>query len=146
MVGKFINTLNEHKEQISQRCEENGISLEKIKKCGDLKCFNNKFTKKYFNITDLDEYQNQLSCQEKLKDIKIPTLFINARDDRVLGNIPIGLVQQCENFVFAVTRKGGHLHWFTGLLPKRWVFKPVSYTHLTLPTKRIVLISVVAVF
>ena len=35
-----------------------------------------------------------------------------------------------------------HSHWFevsaTRVLPAKWIAEPVSYTHLTLPTKRIV--------
>ena len=57
-----------------------------------------------------------------LKDIEVPSLFINAKNDYVSleRNIPMKLMTEKENFIQVITPKGGHLEYYVSRNGIRW--------------------------
>lgn len=73
------------------------------------------------------DYYHWGSSHKVIGDIKVPFLSINARDDPVVQDVPMG----SDNVwtIMALTPKGGHLGWFESgdqfFGVRRWVTKPV---------------------
>lgn len=60
-----------------------------------------------------------------LHDIKVPVFALSSLDDPVITkhNIPYNEFPRNPNLILAVTRTGGHIGWYTGILrPKRVSF------------------------
>ncbi|SNX85442.1 related to putative acyltransferase [Melanopsichium pennsylvanicum] len=98
-----------------------------------------------FPFDSADDYYNYGGCANKIGDVKRPMLCLSAEDDPIvpskiwakiraaIGRHPDGqLVEDGkpgdynENVVLAWTKGGGHLGWFEGLRPKRWLYRPTS--------------------
>ena len=71
----FLKTL------IPKAIEFTGDSLEKWKDCTNLRDFDNRFTSQLYNFIDADDYYHHASAMPHLKNITVPTLIINAKND-----------------------------------------------------------------
>lgn len=84
-------------------------------------------TRRLLGYNTLTEYYDHFSCHHRLKDIKVPLLCLNAKDDPILNHISIPY-QECmsnDNIILLITNTGGHVGWFHGQIrPKRWYPKP----------------------
>lgn len=74
-------------------------------------------------IPGLEEYYREHSCAHLLNNLKIPTLFVNASDDPMVGRELLDVVQLAArrqpNVIFIRTRHGGHLGFYEGVvMPK----------------------------
>ena len=71
---------------------------------------------------NLEEFYKNTDCVEYLKDINIPTLFINSKNDfvSIKENIPTDIIKQKDNMVQVKVPKGGHLEYFVSRNALRW--------------------------
>ena len=79
-------------------------------------------------FASVSEYYEYSSSHKVLGNIRIPFLSINAADDPVVQEVPVGETEN-EWVVMALTPNGGHLGWFEsdsgwGQV-RRWVCAPV---------------------
>lgn len=73
-------------------------------------------------------YYRSASATRFIDQVSVPLLSLSAMNDPVVcsGGIPLEAATKNPNLVFALTKHGGHLGWFEGLLrPRRWIAKPV---------------------
>ncbi|OSD01613.1 AB-hydrolase YheT [Trametes coccinea BRFM310] len=81
-----------------------------------------------FPFPSARDYYTAASSHKMLKDIRVPFLALNSKDDPIVSSIPVGVADNGW-VVLALTEGGGHLGWFEagkrfGEL-ERWVRKPV---------------------
>ena len=79
-----------------------------------LKDFDDIYTSRAHGFSDALDYYEQCSCLQFLKNIKIPTLVINARDDSFLGPecYPIKEAEQNAKLYLEIPKYGGHVGFF----------------------------------
>ncbi len=65
-------------------------------------------------IKTVKDYYELSTCTDKLDKIKIPTFFLNALDDPIIGSDQIPLEHNHEHILIGVTKSGGHLSHFEG--------------------------------
>ncbi|KAI9098251.1 Alpha/Beta hydrolase protein [Phlyctochytrium arcticum] len=128
--------------------------------------FDDALTRRNFNFRTVHEYYRKGSSAQFVPDIRRPMLLFSAMDDPIAtkASIPFFEVKENPYVLLATTAHGGHIGWFTGLIPKRMHAKPVgefiraiveahqslpkeskqslvSAAHLPLPPRRASLIS-----
>jgi predicted alpha/beta-fold hydrolase len=91
-----------------------------------------EFTVKIHKFKDLEDYYTQTSSIKDLEKIKIPSLFINAKDDSLAPTEEIDLEifeKKNGNIMLLLTDVGSHVCWFEGTIsPKRWfIGKMIKY-------------------
>ncbi|PWN50826.1 hypothetical protein IE53DRAFT_386855 [Violaceomyces palustris] len=94
-----------------------------------------------FPFETADEYYRFGGSVNFMGGVKRPMLCLNAEDDpivpshiwqgvrKAMGVDQNGLAiagQGNPNIALAWTKAGGHLGWFSGMRPRRWLYKPVS--------------------
>ncbi|XP_013395951.1 monoacylglycerol lipase ABHD2 isoform X1 [Lingula anatina] len=76
------------------------------------------YSRKRAGFSSIEEYYRWCSCRSVMDKIKIPMFFLNSADDPLvppaLHDMPHDFVTSHENCIFAVTKHGGHLGFFTG--------------------------------
>lgn len=74
----------------------------------------------------LDSYCDKFDNTHKLKDIKRPVFFMQAKDDPFFGSGVIPDKCHSDNVLLGTTNFGGHICWITGtFLPTgQWWTKP----------------------
>lgn len=67
----------------------------------------------YANLNDL---YSKINCISEIGQLKTPTLFVSSMDDPVIIDkcIPKDEITKNPNLILALTKKGGHIEWFTG--------------------------------
>ncbi|KIY64253.1 AB-hydrolase YheT [Cylindrobasidium torrendii FP15055 ss-10] len=80
-----------------------------------------------FPLKDSAEYYKWASSHHVLPDVRTPLLTLNAADDPVVQQVPVGVDN--PHVVMGVTKGGGHLGWFEAaqdrwFTPVRWISKP----------------------
>lgn len=95
--------------------------------------FDTRCTCKLFGFRSADEYYRHASSTRVIADIRIPSLFLNSLDDPIAPKlaIPYGDIESNPFTVLAVTKKGGHLGWFSNTKSgkaklDRWFPTPVA--------------------
>ncbi|KAI0344177.1 AB-hydrolase YheT [Trametopsis cervina] len=86
----------------------------------------------HFPFPRADDYYAWASSHHILTDIRVPHLCLNARDDPIVGVLPVERDDDVGALgpwiVFGRTRRGGHLGWFEEGSkpghPKRWFHRP----------------------
>lgn len=78
------------------------------------------------NFPSVEHYYREASCTHRLKDVKIPLFFLSALDDPIMGSKVIPIDKCHENILIGVTKTGGHLGYFEGMLlpSKQWFPEP----------------------
>lgn len=108
----------EHKEKLIT--EINSVKL--------ISEFDEKFTTKILGFDSLEEYYNDSKLDKYLENIKIPFLSIFSLDDPVIpfDSVPMQLMQKNKNLITMLSKKGGHLGFFSGIIPERWINIPIK--------------------
>ena len=75
------------------------------------KDFDDRYTAPLHGFKDAEDYWRQCSCKPYLKDIHIPTLLVNARNDPFLADpcYPVEEARQNSNVHLEMPRSGGHV-------------------------------------
>lgn len=107
IIDKMNETLAPHKVI--------GDELYKIKTLNE---YCEKIIVKMAGFRDAQHYYHESTMLYRLKDVKIPIFFLQADDDPVVGadSIPYEISNENENIMIGVTKAGGHLGYFEGLL------------------------------
>ncbi|EST04805.1 hypothetical protein PSEUBRA_006106 [Kalmanozyma brasiliensis GHG001] len=96
-----------------------------------------------FPFDSADDYYRYGGCANVIEGVRRPMLCLSAQDDPIvpskmwdriraaIGRNPDGSRKQeegeyNENVVLAWTKAGGHLGWFEGVRPRRWLHRPTS--------------------
>lgn len=92
------------------------INLELLEKVQDFDSFDTLFTAKLHGFKDAADFYQSVSADNWMKDISIPTLIINAKNDPLLGPecYPIELAKEKPEIYLEMPDRGGH----TGFLLK----------------------------
>ena len=87
------------------------FDLKKTLKARTFREFDSAYTGPINGFEDCFDYWEKASCLPLLKNITIPTLLINAKDDTFLAPecFPYEVAQQNPHFHLEITAKGGHL-------------------------------------
>jgi len=102
--------------------DTHGISVEEVLQVKNIRDFHKEFTVKIHNHKDVDDYLSTFKILDShIKNVDIPLLILHAKDDPIstYRSIPVGTLKSNPNIIFAETRRGGHVCWFTGFWPKR---------------------------
>lgn len=97
-----------------------GLSNVDIKHLGKIKTFeefDNRFTAPLHGFKDASDYYEKGSCKPKLKNIAIPTLMVNAKNDPFLGKdcFPIAEAHKNPNLFLEMPKSGGHVGFINSL-------------------------------
>ena len=111
----------------------NYVFSDKWARCHD---FVNAFIWKTAGCKDAYEYYEAVKLTNKLKNIKVKTLFICSNDDVFAGNkaIPVEEIKSNQDTYLMLTHAGGHLAFYHKLFsPKQWFPIPamqfINYLH-----------------
>ncbi|SEK71360.1 hypothetical protein SAMN04487910_0930 [Aquimarina amphilecti] len=97
-----------------QKVFPNQISKSDINDCKSLIDIDNLYTSKAHGYVDAIDYYTKCSSKQFLKDIQVPTLIINAKNDSFLGNAcyPIEEAKENINLFLETPRFGGHVGFY----------------------------------
>jgi len=114
-----INFLNTLKKKVIEKSKLPGLELntENLKQVNNLLDFDNLYTAPIHGFENAHDYYERASSKQFIKNIKIPTLLVNAKNDPMLGEKchPTELAEKLENFYFIQTAHGGHC----GFIPNK---------------------------
>ncbi len=90
------------------------ISKSDIDACKSLMDIDNLYTSRAHGYTDAMDYYTKCSSKQFLKNIRIPTLIINAKNDSFLGNqcYPIDEVRKNTSLFLQIPEYGGHVGFY----------------------------------
>lgn len=90
-----------------------------------LREFDDLVTAPLHGFRDVDDYWTRASAKPVLRDIRVPTLLINARNDPFLPATALPLPQELSPMITAeFPHAGGHVGFVTGGLPGRLDWLP----------------------
>jgi len=90
--------------------------------------FDHHLTARMFGYNSGIHYYTEASCLQRIHNITIPGLFINARDDFVTGNDATFDEEKFvsnPNLLFCMTQKGSHIGYLQGLKLRQWHPRPI---------------------
>ncbi|KAJ2253046.1 medium-chain fatty acid ethyl ester synthase/esterase 2, partial [Coemansia sp. RSA 455] len=104
------------------------LDAEEIVKARTMNEFNEAYPVKVFGYESAEQLNISGSSVHYLKDIKVPTLFINALNDPICdkSTIPYEEIANNPYLLLACTKYGGHLAYFEGLGLKPWLPKQLA--------------------
>lgn len=110
---RFIHSLKK-KLLERQRVFPNEISISDINDCRSLIDIDNLYTSVAHGYVDAIDYYTKCSSNQFLKDITIPTLIINAKNDTFLGTTcyPYNQAQRNSNLYLETPDFGGHVGFY----------------------------------
>lgn len=79
--------------------------------------FDDRFTSKMFGYKNWEEYYNDANIDQKVLDIKVPMLCLNAEDDPFSPGpfLPLDLASdESSHVAIVVTSRGGHIAFYDG--------------------------------
>ena len=87
------------------------------------------FTHKLFGYESTDDYWTRSSAFYSIEKIRTPTLFLNAKDDPIIGTdtLEYSVFRKNPYTALATTEHGGHLGYHEGIFAKSkiWIFNPI---------------------
>jgi len=101
----------------NQTAFEQVLDIPHVMKAVFMTEFDERVVCKIWGYKDPMSYYSENASVEFLKDIKTPTLFINAADDPIIPRkvIPFHLAKENANLCFFITSRGGHCAFLQGL-------------------------------
>jgi len=103
------------------------IDVEKALQASSHYEFDEFFSRRAMGFTSPEHLYHTVSCAEDLKHITVPVFALNALSDPVIPYfsrredcLPYSDFKTNPKLILVVSRHGGHLGWFTGIMkPKR---------------------------
>jgi len=123
----FEKTFLPHIDTYQALAESHGILVEDILKVKSLRDYHSLFTVKLYEHKDIQDYFILSKVFDShINNVKIPLLVLHSKDDpiAVSKSIPVETLAKNPNIIYAETKRGGHLCWFTGFKPRRWYCNP----------------------
>ena len=100
-----------------------------IEKLDDFWQFDDRVTAPLHGFNGVDDYYNQCSAKQYLKEIVKPCLIIQARDDPFMTKEVLPMNDELsENTILEISEKGGHVGYISGTL-----FNPVFWLEQRIP-------------
>lgn len=92
-----------------------------------LRDFDDVFTSRMFGFNCASEYYRHASPDQRLLNVRVPTLIVSSLDDPIVGSksLPYPEVSLNPYTYLVATSIGGHLGWFN-LQHNRWYPDPIS--------------------
>ncbi|EMA8959031.1 hydrolase [Vibrio fluvialis] len=113
---------------------ELGLSYHSIKRVTRLQEFDDLITAPLHGFKDAQDYYQRCSGINKLKDIRVPTQIIHAKDDPFMTDAVIPKFVLPENIDYRLFDQGGHVGFLSGSLlkPQFWLEQslPAYYASL----------------
>jgi abhydrolase domain-containing protein 1/3 len=90
-----------------------------LTRCRSLRDIDTHFVTKQFGYQTLDDYYRDACLDSKVKDIRTPTLFLNAADDMFspARAFPLDTFSSNPNIAMVMTKYGGHISFTEGFWP-----------------------------
>lgn len=107
LAHNFIRYLRRNRETF----EKAGLDFEGVSRCKTIRDIDNIITRKVFSFEDIGKYYKDESCIHHIKNIKIPFLILNSKDDPVIPEFVIDK-EECsrnKNILLVINPWGGHL-------------------------------------
>eukprot|EP01120_Amphizonella_sp_Union-15-10_P008889 TRINITY_DN3286_c0_g2_i3.p1 TRINITY_DN3286_c0_g2~~TRINITY_DN3286_c0_g2_i3.p1 ORF type:complete len:380 (-),score=40.06 TRINITY_DN3286_c0_g2_i3:70-1209(-) len=121
LYDRFLTagTVKTYKSFAAMFSQLDGIDSDAIISCKALRDYDDRFTRIVFGYETVDDYYRDASSINHIKDIRIPTLLINAKDDPIIAShaLPIIQCQENPNTILVLTERGGHVAFLQGLWP-----------------------------
>ncbi|ATH06847.1 hypothetical protein BIY24_02500 [Halobacteriovorax marinus] len=116
-LENFLSTM---RNKILEKHRTIGLSKVDIKDLSKIKTFqdfDNRFTAPLHGFIDANDYYEKGSCKDKIKNIAIPTLMVNAKNDPFLGDdcYPVHEAKENKNFFLEMPQSGGHVGFLESL-------------------------------
>ena len=110
----FVSTLRQKVYDKEEMLKESGFDTSVVKKLKDLPAFDDFFTAPLHGFKDADDYYEQCSSKYFLKDIKVPTLIVNAANDPFLSKecYPYEEVEENPFLDLEIPEHGGHVGFY----------------------------------
>ena len=110
-LENFLKTM---RNKILEKHNTIGLSKVDIKHLNKIKTFqefDNRFTAPLHGFKDASDYYEKGSCKNILKNIEVPTLMVNAKNDPFLGKncYPIKEANKNPNLYLEMPQTGGHI-------------------------------------
>jgi len=95
-----------------------GITERQVFNSATLQELDDVYTRKLAGFSNVKDFYNAMSCTHHLKNIRVPTVFINARDDPIVPPPLLEIVRDAalkyDNMIFVEQKFGGHLGFYEG--------------------------------
>lgn len=101
------------------------VDLAEVYRARTLSEFHQSITVKIVKERDVESLFRRYSIGPEISELKIPSLFMNSTDDPIVSSTSIPAeLKSNPNVEFVLTKSGGHVCWYEGIIPKRWYPKP----------------------
>merc|ERR1712098_865161 len=121
MLNRHLaNALVESIKEVKHHFESNKMwNLEQVFSSTTVREFDNRFTAKMFGYKDVMEYYADARLCDKVENIKVPTMAINAEDDpfQPSDSIPKAQAERSSHLGIVTTKYGGHVGFVEGWIP-----------------------------
>lgn len=116
-LNRFLKTLKEKSLLKLEKFPNSGLNKEAIVNAKTFSDFDDAVTAPLFGYKNAKDYWSNCSSKQFLKEIKHPTLLINALDDSFLNEscYPFNEAKNNNNFSFEVSVYGGHVGFNTSV-------------------------------
>merc|ERR1719158_1438259 len=95
-----------------------GVNERQVLNAATMNELDDLYTRRLAGFSNLSEFYNAMSCSNHLKNIRVPTVFINARDDPIVPPPLLEIVRDAAlkspNMIFIEQKFGGHLGFYEG--------------------------------
>lgn len=109
-LRRFLNSLRAKLEQ-KIALSEGKLDLSDYDSIKDFQAFDDRYTAPINGFTSADDYYAKSSSKPYLKNIQIPTLLVNAKNDPFLSKecFPVAEAIANPNFYLEIPEEGGHV-------------------------------------
>lgn len=121
LVKNMVSVIKTNEKILKEQLGHLNLNFEKIYNSKTSHEFDSLYTCKLLGYETPEHYYAESSCAKHLHNIQRPTLAISAADDPVVTTecIPFEEFEKNKNLVLLLTKRGGHVGWFTGIRPRR---------------------------
>jgi len=117
----LVDSIKEVKDQFEST---DTFDLNQVFSSRTIREFDDRFTVRMFGYKSVDEYYEAARLHPKIKNIKVPTLALNAEDDPFQpgDSIPYIGAQNSSHMAIMTTKYGGHIGFMEGTIPSRYFY------------------------
>merc|ERR1711936_750319 len=95
-----------------------GVTERQVFNAATLQGIDDAYTRRLAGFSNVTEFYTAMSCSHHLKNIKVPMVFINARDDPLVPPPLLEIIRNAalthERMIFVEQKFGGHLGFYEG--------------------------------
>jgi len=113
ILCKILQKALKEREKIFGKKKFNLIDINEALKGNNFINFDEFFTRRMLGYSSVNEYYQKISCVNDLKNIAVPLLFLQSKDDPICHHevIPFIEAEKNRNLIFYTTERGGHIGW-----------------------------------